>query len=50
MGSKEIINTPIGFEEYQIPIPKEVSRSRGSMALSAITMQKINQFQAKHNL
>ena len=50
MSSKEIINTPITFEEYQIPIPREVCQSRGSMALSAMTMQKINQFQAKHNL
>ena len=50
MGSKEIINTPIPFEEYQIPIPREVNKARGSMALNAVTMQKINQFQAKHNL
>ncbi|MCR5832464.1 MAG: hypothetical protein K6G36_00770 [Candidatus Saccharibacteria bacterium] len=47
MGSKEIINTSIGFEEYRIP---NINRSLGKVALSAVAAEKITQFQAKHNL
>ena len=50
MASGNIINNSIGFEEYQLPIPKEVSGRRGNMVMSTDAVKKIAQFQLRHNL